>query len=240
MAIHTQSPLKPGNQRRVYRNEFKYYLRYTDYYCLTKMLQKTMPIDIHCKSLHEYWIRSLYFDTLTNSDFHDKIMGIKKRKKIRLRIYDVAQDQVKLEIKHKSDRYIYKETTMIGRQTAKELIIGDREVLLEKDDSIRNKVYYLMSTDYYRPVIMVDYEREAYMYPFQHIRLTFDKNIRANMVDFDIFNQNQQMVPVLNDHLIILEVKYNHMLPYWIKAALSGLNAVNSAISKYCLSRVLF
>lgn len=48
-----------------------------------------------------YLVRSLYFDSIYDDDYFDKINGLEYRKKIRLRIYDPDQDWAKLEVKEK-------------------------------------------------------------------------------------------------------------------------------------------
>lgn len=224
---------------KVYRNELKYYISYNDYLCLRNIFRKIMHRDKNSNEDNEYFIRSLYFDTLLNDDYYDKIVGVMNRKKIRLRIYGVEQEKVKIEIKNKFSQYMLKETTSINREDAMELIRGNREVLLKYDD-VAHRVYYFMSKDYYKSSVIIDYEREAYTYPLENIRITFDKNIRANGVDFDIFNKDLSMNRVLNGKSMVLEVKYNMILPMWIKKTLSKISGDKVAISKYCLGRELF
>lgn len=222
---------------KVYRHELKYYIGYSDYKYLKEKFKNIMEVDYNAKINNQYWIRSLYFDTIRNSDYYDKTMGTEKRKKIRLRIYSVNQEKVKIEIKNKFGQYMLKETDIIYRKDAYELIKGNRAVLLKYNTQVCNKVYYLMSMDYYRPSIIVDYEREAFFYPIENIRITFDKNIRSSIGDFDIFNENLHMTPIFHEPTMVLEVKYNRVLPIWIKRSLSNCNGANSSISKYCISR---
>ena len=42
-------------------------------------------------------VRSLYFDSLEDSDYYDKLDGVMNRKKIRLRIYEAGSDYVSPE-----------------------------------------------------------------------------------------------------------------------------------------------
>ena len=94
-----------------------------------------------------------------------------------------------------------------------------------------------MHNELYIPSIIVDYDREAYTCPINSIRITFDKNLRASKNIYSLFDKNINTVKVFNEPKIILEVKYNHMLPKWIREILSIYNAERSSISKYCLSR---
>lgn len=228
------------NQIKVYRNELKYFISFKDYLFLKNKLQRFMHKDAYSGTKEGYFIRSLYFDTLYNTDYYDKMFGTKDRKKIRLRIYDVNQEKVKVEIKNKFNDYMLKETASIYREDATELIRGNKEVLLDYNDSVLNKVYYFMSKDYYRPTVLIDYEREAYMYPIQNIRITIDKNVRASITNFDIFNPSLNLIPAFEEQTLVLEVKFNRLLPDWIKETLSQCGAAKSAISKYCIGRWIF
>lgn len=225
---------------RVYRHELKYFLNQTDYAVLSNILRRTLQADPHGDPRNEYWIRSLYFDSAQNDDYYQKIMGAQIRKKIRLRIYDAAQRDVKLEIKNKHGQYMLKETALLSREEAAALIGGDRDILLRKPDPIRERVYYFMSLDYYHPAVIVDYEREAYICPIQNIRLTFDKRIRAGMADFNIFDRNIAMTPVFDTDMMVLEIKYNRFFPDWLRNILANFDGVREAIGKYCYGRWLY
>ena len=229
-----------SEQIQVYRHELKYFTSFSNHKILSEVFRNTMEKDPHVDENNEYWIRSLYFDTIENDDFYDKEMGIKVRKKIRLRIYSIHQSWVKIEIKNKYDQYMLKETTSLSKEEAKALIGGCKEILLNRNNSTLNRAYYLMTKDYYRPVVIVDYEREAYISPIQNIRITFDKNIRGSSVDFDMFNSNLNMQAIFDNPTMVVEVKYNKFLPTWITEILSAFHSTRYAISKYCLGRHLY
>lgn len=235
-------PAALEDEVKVYRHELKYFISFANFQILSTLLRAHMQMDSNCigKKDHSYWIRSLYFDTPVNKDFFEKEIGYNIRKKIRLRIYDVNQPQVNLEIKNKNDQYMMKETARLSRVEAQALIRGDRDMLLSANNPTLDKVYYLMCQDFYRPVMMVDYRREAYIAPIQHIRITFDKEIKAGSVDFDIFNPNLNMQPVFETPAMVLEVKFHRFLPNWIKELLSSFQAERSAVSKYCLGRYIY
>ncbi|WP_066506487.1 polyphosphate polymerase domain-containing protein [Abyssisolibacter fermentans] len=225
---------------RVYRNEIKFYIDNHGYMHLSKLLSKTLSLDKNSGSNNEYWIRSLYFDSMYDRDYFDKVVGSQNRKKIRLRIYDIAQEKVKLEIKNKFDQYMLKESVTIGRQDAIDLIKGNKEVLLKYNNKTANRVYYFMNKEFYQPKVIVDYKREAYTCPVQDIRITFDKDIRTTITDFNIFDDKLNTIPIFKQHTMVMEVKYNRFLPDWIKDMLSNINGDKCAISKYCLSRNIF
>lgn len=225
---------------KVYRNELKFYVDYNDYRRLTYELSSVLKLDNNAGSSGEYWIRSLYFDDINNNDYYNKMMGSKDRKKIRLRIYDVSQGNVKLEIKNKYSEYMLKEGVILDREDAKQLINGNKDVLLKYDNKTANKVYYYMSKNYYHPKVIVDYKREAYVSDVQNLRITFDKDIRSCVTNFDIFDENLNTLPIFDEKKIVMEVKFNKFLPSVIKKMIASVKSDKSAISKYCMSRNIF
>lgn len=225
---------------KVYRNELKYFINKNEYMYLRNILKTTLARDSYGNDSGDYWIRSLYFDTPYKKDYYDKVIGVKDRKKLRLRIYDVNDKNIKMEIKNRYDQYMLKETAVISKEDAMELIKGNSEVILKYGNSTLNKVYYIMNENYYSPNIIIDYEREAYTSPVDSIRITFDKNIRANNIDYDIFNENINTLNIFQEERIVLEVKYNKMIPKWIRQILSSCSSEKSSISKYCLSQYFF
>lgn len=48
-----------------------------------------------------YPVRSLYFDTLHDRDFNERLDGVDPRRKVRLRVYDPLSDSCMLELKQK-------------------------------------------------------------------------------------------------------------------------------------------
>ena len=90
------------------------------------------------------------------------------------------------------------------------------------------------------PVVIVDYRREAFLHPAEEVRITFDTMLRTGMNSIDLFNPDVPTIPVLDgEENIILEVKYNRVLPPYIASLLSFAcpEAVQTAISKYTLCR---
>jgi hypothetical protein len=229
---------KPDNNDiSLFRNEIKYYISYIDYIRIKEILSRFLKTDTHAVPGEGYWIRSLYFDTPDNKEYMEKIMGIEERKKIRLRLYDTATERIKLEIKNKYNNYLKKETTFITREQAVMLINGDRSFLLNMYNSILNRAYCFMAEQYYAPVVIVDYMRDAFIENYNNIRITLDRNITACVTDYDIFKSNLNLFPVFESSTIVMEVKYDLFLPTWLKMILSCIQTVNAAISKYCYSR---
>ncbi|MBP3817035.1 MAG: polyphosphate polymerase domain-containing protein [Butyrivibrio sp.] len=222
----------------VYRSEWKFYISLSEYYYLKSMLELVMTPDPNMGDRGEYYIRSLYFDSVDNMDYMTKMAGVENRKKIRLRIYDTSDDNVKLEVKNRYNSYMLKESLVIPKPDALCLINGEFEVLDKYEKKTAKKVRNLMENYIYSPKTIVDYEREAFIYPEHNVRVTFDKNIRGAASD-SLFDPCLGMTPLLREPVMVLEVKYNQVLPRFIKDAISSGRLLNSSISKYCMAREL-
>lgn len=223
---------------KVYRHELKFLLSKIEYEYLKCLLASTMNLDKHAQLENDYYIRSLYFDTITESDYTSKIIGISERRKIRLRIYSLETSNVKLEVKNKRGDFSVKETITINREDAQELSMQNYEVLLNYHDEISGKVYNSFVHNYYTPKVIVDYDREAYMLPVEDIRITFDKKVRAAHTT-DLFCESIPMHYILPEQQVILEVKYNRYIPKHICDIISGTCMQRMSISKYCMAREL-
>jgi len=89
-----------------------------------------------------------------------------------------------------------------------------------------------------KPVTVVDYEREAYVYPHGNVRITFDSKVKSSIRNTNMFQKQLPMVDVLEPTEVILEVKYDEYLPSVISTLLRGINTRQEAYSKYQLSRM--
>ena len=224
-------------QTQKYRHEIKFYINKRQAAELRLFLTKNIRLDTNTDETGSYWIRSLYFDTVENKDYYEKTIGCNIRKKIRLRIYDISTKIVKLELKNKFDSYVLKETVTISKEDACKLIKGDCNFLINCNHKTANKIFGFMHRDIYRPKVIIDYEREAYVYEIQNIRVTLDKNLRTSWNCRDLFKKDLCMVPLINEDIYVLEIKYDHIIPVFLRRILSNFIMQKSQISKYCLGR---
>jgi len=221
----------------VTRSELKYYISNTDYIALVNRLKFVLRPDKHSTPGLGYYIRSLYFDSYDDKCLHEKQSGTMYRRKFRLRIYDRNTNVVKFEIKNKSNNQIFKESALISRDSAEKIIEGDYEELLTYKNPILNKAYMEFVQYYYKPRVVIDYDRDAFMSDFFNLRVTIDKNLRSNNTNFDIFSPHIHTVPVILEGKQILEIKYNECLPDYIKGVIRPMPVERFAISKYTLGR---
>ncbi len=218
------------------RQEKKYAIDVAQGAALRARLDNVMIPDEH-NGAFGYTIRSMYFDTPDNSDYNDKVDGLELRRKIRLRIYDPAQDFAMLEMKQKSGPYQLKRSLRMERADAEALTRGDYGPLLKYKEPFAAECYALMSTRCYRPKTIVEYDRAAYIARENHIRITFDSRIRASESDFGLFSPHPAYSPVMTPFGLVLEVKYNGFLLSYIKDLLNSVHRPELSVSKYCLAR---
>ena len=221
-----------------YRHELKYYITLGEYELLQRKLSLTMERDAFAKKNGgEYFIRSLYFDDRDDSAFREKLSGIDKRDKFRIRIYDMREDVIKLECKHKSNGYIKKQSIGLSRKEYEKLISGDRLFLLNRPEPFARRMYLEFAQRALKPAVIVDYTREAFVFPMEDVRVTFDKNVRTGLRSVDMFNAGIPTYPVIDDYGMVLEIKFNRFLPTYIRSLLQLEASQRSAISKYVLCR---
>lgn len=221
------------------RHELKYYINTAQYEVLARMLRALLDRDSHADENAEYHIRSLYFDTVFDDALLDKVAGTQNRDKYRIRIYNCSDSLIRMECKSKFDNYIAKRQAVISRDLCEQLIAGDPTGLENTSSGLLREVFREMRLSLLRPVVIVDYVREAYMHPVEDVRITFDKQLRTGLFSHDLFNPRLPTIPPLSTDLIILEVKFNQFLPQYLKEVLSLAAgwSQRSAISKYTLCR---
>ena len=87
------------------------------------------------------------------------------------------------------------------------------------------------------PKVMIDYERKAYVEEIANIRVTLDGNISVSD-DFSHFlDGNYMRYPVQEKGQYILEVKFDYIMPGYIKHMVTNRRLVLSSFSKYCAGR---
>lgn len=218
-----------------YRHELKYLINYQDYALVQTKLRGILSVDSHVGQDGSYSVRSLYFDDYFNHAYHDKYAGVNKRSKYRIRIYNHSDRTINLEKKNKIDQYNHKQVASLTKDQVYELLQGNYRFLLDSPDNLLRVFYHECVTNVMRPRVIVDYEREPYLFEAGDVRITFDRNIRAGLAGFDIFDDSIPMVETLDPGLLILEVKFTEFLPEIIRKILPSKASEYAAVSKFIL-----
>ena len=199
------------------RHELKYPLSLLEYEVLRKKLASVLKLDPHAGPDGSYHIRSLYFDDFKNSAFFDKEAGVSRRRKYRMRIYNCEDSCIKLERKTKLDQYVRKESTRINREDAENIVAGNVSFLSSSQNHLLRDFYLECRCSLLRPVVMVDYLREAYVYPVGNVRITFDKQLQTGLGWVDFFCKESCTTAVVVEDGITLEIKFDDVLPLHIR-----------------------
>lgn len=220
----------------VFRQEKKYLISMEEFYRAGGQFDALLHEDPH-NGAHGYRIRSLYFDTLSDRDFHEKEDGVELRRKLRLRLYDPRGDFAMLEMKQKQGMYQKKRSLRLAREDAQRVARGDYTPLAESTDPFAQECYAVLQCHTYRPKTVVEYRRKAFIAKENRIRITLDHQIAASESHLDPFDPALVLNPVLDPWLAVLEVKYNGFLLSYIREIINSCNRSELSVSKYCLAR---
>ncbi|SHE79266.1 VTC domain-containing protein [Marinitoga hydrogenitolerans DSM 16785] len=221
--------------KKYYRYELKYLISYQNYIVLRNKLKNIMLLDENANNLGFYYVRSLYFDDYLNTAYYDKLNGIMNRYKYRIRIYNFQDNVIKLQKKIKKGNFSTKIDNLIDKKEYFKFI-NERKCCL--DNKVKD-FCFLMKYKRLSPVVIIDYEREAYKYKYGGVRITFDFNLKATTFNKDIFAKDLKLINVLEKNKIILEVKFEKFIPFVIKNIIKN-SRINMSISKYVICRSVF
>ena len=222
------------------RHELKFLLSPLQVDVVRRHLLPVLNLDPNAaKNGGQYSIRSLYFDTAFDDALYDKMSGIYYRQKYRIRIYNYSDRAIFLECKSKYGDLISKRSLKIPRDLADQLIAGDPDGLENTNYGLLSDMYREMRTHLMHPVVIVDYDREAYLHPAETVRITLDKNLHSGLGRTDMFNPYVPTVSPFDEPWTILEVKYDRILPPYIAHLLASAvpEACRVAVSKYTWCR---
>ena len=164
-------------EQKRYRHEYKYEITYADYYELRARLGCLMQRDPHVGADGKYRIHSLYFDNCDDTALHEKLDGVAKREKFRIRYYGDAPTQLSLEKKQKVNGLCLKVAAPIGRDVCEALIRGDPFALAASAPPLVQELDFKMKSRLLRPRRVVSYTREPYVFAPGNVRVTFDTEI---------------------------------------------------------------
>lgn len=223
----------------VLRTEQKYRLTKEQLSRLSFLVSQVLTADMHSRQ-GAYSVRSLYFDTLDNRDYFEKLDGCDCRRKIRLRIYSPDAKWAKLEMKEKQGDLQRKRSLLLTRTQAEKLCHGRYAVLTELESEFAKELYGRMSQFLYRPVCLIEYDRKAYTAAVNDTRVTFDESLRMTQSELDIFKKQISWIPLERDGTGTMEVKFNRFLLSYVKQLVSLPSCSRTSASKYCAARNFF
>lgn len=220
-----------------YRHEYKYQIDAMQKAVLQLRAQGVLERDAHAGENGEYLIRSLYFDSQEDVCFYENEDGVDPREKYRIRIYNCDSARISLECKAKTRGMTKKTACLITKEQCERFMEGG---IPEADESVSRSqkvLFYRMRERNLRPVVIVQYTRAPYVNEAGNVRVTFDDAISSSNAVDSFFQEDIPLRSVLPAGGSILEVKWDELLPSYIKGQLELESLQWTAFSKYYLCR---
>ncbi len=220
------------------RHEIKYLIPNREREHLRRFIAEYTMRDPHAGAGGIYTVRSIYLDTSRGAHYSAKMEGVRQRMKARIRGYDqtAAEDVVSLELKRKTGATAWKRRAHLELHRIAPWLRGHLETSeFDDPDAARTFKYFVLRHNL-KPAVLVVYEREAFEGLHDPtLRITFDTGLRGR------FTAHVERLPAIApvsvfDNHFILEVKYNHHFPAWVKPVLARLGSQRKALSKYTLT----
>lgn len=219
-----------------FRHEWKHEINIADAMILRQRLSAVMETDPHAVD-GRYLVRSLYFDDPADRALREKIDGVNRREKFRIRYYNEDTSWIRLEKKSKINGLCRKESAPLTPQEAQAITEGELDWMMASAHPLVQELYTKMRTRGLRPKTIVDYTREAFLYAPGNVRVTLDYNIRTGLFSTDFLNPNCVTIPAGNAP-VILEVKWDAFLPDLIRDIIQLDGRHTAAFSKYAACRI--
>jgi len=218
------------------RFEFKYWIPKRWVNVLVSDLYRLMDLDPYSAGGVYYPLYSVYYDTEDWQAYYEKMDGVERRKKFRVRSYAPnpgADDMVNLEIKEKNKDIILKRRMRVPVSEVDAVARGQ----YGGDDPVGAEWRFSQTRDALRPKVLVAYKRLAFVPkgPGDY-RITVDADVSWGRPSSSTdFGASTRPVPMLRD-ASVLEIKFAKYPPRFIFDLIQRYNLRNDAISKYCES----
>jgi SPX domain protein involved in polyphosphate accumulation len=227
--------------RKFNRFELKYLLDYDFAQEVIEKLKPYMNPDSHGDKLGNYFISSLYYDTDDFRFFWEKIEGEKFRRKLRIRMYQDGKkvtDKTKafVEIKQRMNKVTQKRRIIVPYKDALALCNEYKPIKVDPEDKhVAEEMLHMLHTDQLKPQCITSYQRRAFNGTDADpgLRVTFDTNLRYRRLNLDM--ADKQIGPfMLPPDKVVMEIKVNDRIPYWLTEFAADANFQLVRISKYC------
>jgi hypothetical protein len=228
-------------QEKFKRFEFKYVLPERQREIFEEYVKKFMDVDSHIRKFSnaQYFVRSLYFDSPENAAFYEKIDGIKKRKKYRLRVYETELSETTnlfLEEKGRYNQRVFKHRVAVDTDIYRDVIRTGNYARLG-DSLADTEVGRRFMDSYLRkrlsPKVLVDYYRRPYVSNYDvYFRVTLDQQLSACSTR-ELFEKNIPDMRLCLPGYTIVEVKFNRRIPAWFHRVLKLMELERVSISKF-------
>ena len=196
-----------------------------------------MSLDSHTPSCGRYVIHSLYFDDYKDMSLNTTNSGLFKRFKWRIRYYDDDLNYLVLERKEKLCGRCHKKSCRLTLDEYDAIVSGNVDLVYDTSkDLIKEFVRDMMFYDY-RPKVIIDYERIAFVEEITNVRITFDMKISASYELENFIDGDYTRFYVNPSGVNVLEVKFDNILPSYIRKIVESYGFKQTSFSKYYYGR---
>lgn len=216
-----------------YRHELKYSVSCADYLALRARLAPVMKPDPHAGGDGRYTIRSIYFDNYSDKVLREKLDGVQRREKFRIRWYNDDLSLIHLEKKMKHDSLCLKLSAQLTQEECRALCAGRVDWMLSHPDQLVRELRCKMTLQQLRPRVLVSYLREPYVYGPGNVRVTFDSRVRTSLFRRELLERGPDVSATDSPGDMLMEVKYDGFLPELIADLLQTEGLRQQAFSKY-------
>lgn len=169
------------SEEACFRHELKYQIGYPQYLELRNRLKAVMRTDSHTGPDGRYLIRSIYFDNYQDKALQEKINGVSRREKFRIRYYNDDFSYIALEKKVKDNSLCKKFDARVTEEECRRLLAGELSWMPKHPSGLVQELYGKMRSQMLRPRVLVSYIREPYIWKAGNVRVTFDSHIRTTL-----------------------------------------------------------
>lgn len=222
-----------------YRNELKYLIDDRDVMIIEDKLKHAMARDPYAdQETGSYVVRSLYFDSYDDDSYHNNEFSLGKRKKFRIRMYGDDQSLILLEKKEKENSMSRKTSYRLSKEEYNQLFYGNvSEMYWQTKDPLLKEFSLEVMMRLFQPKVIIHYERTPFIYFTGNVRVTLDTNIACSPELPRFVDNNYMRIPVLEEGEHLLEVKYDELLPDFLKQIIQLDSLEQATFSKYYLGR---
>ena len=233
--------------RQVRRYELKYLITEEKARGIRRFLHGICDPDQHVDPrTGTYTVNNIYFDTPSLRFYHDTRFRRLTRFKPRIRYYGQGRPgHVFPELKWRSGSIIWKIRYPLPVEewpTLFEPSLSDRrEPMIRSGYETFDEMIHLFGA---QPILHVRYVREPYVTTLENYgRITFDRWISSRLAhgsteldpggDYLFFDDAQTSKS--GDSMVLLEIKVETMVPWWVLTIIREFNLVQTGFSKYCV-----
>lgn len=197
-----------------------------------------MEKDSHTPDNGRYLIHSLYFDDYKDTSVYTTNSGLSKRFKWRIRYYGDDLDYIVLERKEKINSRCHKKSCKLTLTEYDKIISGNiTDIVYNTNKELLKELARDMLIYDYRPKVIVDYERIAYVEEITNVRITFDMKISASYELEHFLDGDYTKFYIQETGENVLEVKFDDILPSYIRNIVESYGFNQTSFSKYYYSR---